>query len=96
MATVHVAVVFRGIISVQVPDSLSQSDANLLAEKLAPAVALASVDNVDCGDALEEACMEFHEESSISSRERAEHFFDQAKAEMNTGTWESVGVVPRA
>ncbi len=80
---VNVKLTFRGSATVEVPDHLSPTEQTILARKVALAQILATVENPDCGEGLEDACDEFIDETDCTEED-----FDAAKAVSVGGCWE--------
>ena len=89
MAVKEIAVRFEGTVRVNVPDSIPAERQGVLAEKLALALVLATIDNPDAPE--DEASTEYQEEFGLSE-EQLEHDWDSSKALEVSGTWETTGV----
>lgn len=86
---VAVDVVFKGQMTVDVPEHLSEADGILLAEKKALAKILATTDNPDCGEALVAASEDFEAEAEAGT----EADFDAAIAQNPSGRWSALRAV---
>jgi hypothetical protein len=80
-----VPVQFSGIVTVKVPDHLSDADAKLLAGKLALARILATSDNPDAPE--DDACEEYADECSALGQPTAEQDWDQCEVSGVGGQW---------
>lgn len=80
-----VPVQFSGVVSVLVPDHLSASDRNLLAEKVALARILATCDNPDAPE--DDASCDYAEQCSDTAQVTAEQDWDQCEIHSVSGTW---------
>jgi hypothetical protein len=85
VASIEIDVVFRGKVTVGVPDYLPATARHVLGRKLVVAQMLATAENSDCGEALETACDEFAEETNGDEAD-----FDRAKITAVAGSWESL------
>ena len=83
MKQLDVPVQFTGVVTVTVPDHLSDSDAKLLAGKLALARILATCDNPDAPE--DDACQDYAEECSAQAT--AEQDWDQSEISGVGGQW---------
>jgi hypothetical protein len=84
MRTVDVRVRFEGTVRVCCADHLSGKDATILAKKTALARLVATTENPDCGECLEEACQEFVHETNGRGNDED---FDAAKPDGVSGRW---------
>lgn len=82
MRSVEVPVKFSGTVTVLVPSHLTTVDGNILANKLALAVVVATVENPDCGECLEAACEEFIDEAAGTEAD-----WDVSKCDSVSGDW---------
>lgn len=85
MKQLDVPVQFNGVVTVKVPDHLSDADAKLLAGKLALAQILATCDNPDGPE--DDACEDYGEECSEAARPTAEGDWDQCEVTGVGGQW---------
>jgi hypothetical protein len=83
MRQLDVPMQFTGIVTVKVPDHLSDADAKLLAGKLALARILATSDNPDAPE--DDACDDYAEECSAQAT--AERDWDQCEISGVAGQW---------
>jgi hypothetical protein len=81
--TIDVNIVFRGVVTVEVPGHLDKKDARLLASKLALAKALATTDNPDAPE--EDAFEEYAEK--CTRKETVERDWDSAAIHGIGGQW---------
>ena len=83
MRQLDVPVQFTGVVTVAVPDHLSDADSRLLAGKLALARILATCDNPDAPE--DDACDDYAEECSAQAT--AERDWDQCEISGVAGQW---------
>ena len=83
--TVEVKVLFAGVVTIELPNSMKPEDARLLAEKMALSRVLATTDNPDAPD--EEALEEYQDGCSSIARKRAEQDWDSSKPVGVGGSW---------
>lgn len=81
---INVPVVFHGTVAVKVPDDATSPKS--LAESLALAKVIASVENPDSASAEDNACGEYQEENGIPE-EQAEREWDDSECLNVVGTW---------
>ena len=85
MATINIPVQFTGVVTVQVPDRLSPSDATLLATKLALARILATCENPDAPE--DDAVTDYSEKCSHQAWKTAETDWDRTEISGVSGQW---------
>jgi hypothetical protein len=82
---IDVPVQFSGVVSVVVPDHLSDADSSLLAEKLALARIVATCDNPDAPE--DDACCDYAEQCSDTAQATSEQDWDACEITSVGGTW---------
>lgn len=85
MKRIDVPLQFTGAVTVLVPDHLSPDDRRLLAEKLALARILATIDNPDAPE--EDACGDYTEKCSSVAQATAEEDWDSCEVQGVSGKW---------
>ena len=85
MPKLDIPMQFTGVVSIQVPDHLSLTDAKLLATKLALARILATCDNPDAPE--DDAFSDYADECSDLAQETAEDDWDQSEVKSVSGSW---------
>ena len=85
MKQLDVRVQFTGVVTVAVPDHLSDADAKLLAGKLALARVLATSDNPDGPEG--DACEDYADECSEAAQTTVEGDWDQCEVSGVGGQW---------
>jgi hypothetical protein len=80
-----VRVQFSGVVTVEVPDHLSSTDAKILATKVALARILATCDNPDARE--DDTCSDYVEESSGLARSTADEDWGECKVRGVGGQW---------
>lgn len=85
MKQLDVPVQFSGVVTVKVPDHLSDADAKLLAGKVALARILATCDNPDAPE--DDACEDYEGECSALAQASAEQDWDQSEISGVGGQW---------
>ena len=82
-----VNVQFTGQVEVQMPDDVSDENADILASKIALSKILATTENVDAPE--DQACEEYLEENNSS-----ESHWDESTAVVVVGDWVDLGITP--
>ena len=82
---IDVRVCFGGVITVSIPDGLTEADAKLLAAKLALARVLATCDNPDAPE--DDAFEEYQDGCSPDAKVRAGEDWDHTMAVVTSGKW---------
>ena len=85
MKQLDVPVQFSGVVTVKVPDHLSDADAKLLAGKVALTRILATCDNPDAPE--DDACDDYADECSALAQATAEQDWDQSEISGVGGQW---------